>query len=110
MRVAKGRREVKSTKDPKKRYDREYKMDVARMVVDGGRTLGAVAADTGVYYTTIRSWVSAYRKDQSGSFPGSGSLSPADLKLKEVLEENRKLKIQVAFLKKTMAYFVEQPQ
>ena len=101
---------MKSTKDPKKRYDREYKMDAARMVVDGGRTLGAVAADTGVCYATIRSWVAAYRKGQSGSFPGSGSLSPADLKLKEVLEENRKLKIQVAFLKKTMAYFVEQPQ
>lgn len=97
-------------KDPKKRYDKEYKLDAARMVVDGGRTLSAVAADTGVCYATVRAWVAAYRLNQSGAFPGSGNLSPADQQLKHALDENRKLKIQVAFLKKTMAYFVEQPQ
>ncbi|MCX6125116.1 MAG: hypothetical protein NTV34_10285 [Proteobacteria bacterium] len=34
-------------------------------------------------------------------------LSPEGLKLKVALEEIRKLKVQVDFLKKTMAYFVE---
>lgn len=101
---------MKTVKNPKRRYDREYKMDAARMVVDGGRTLGAVAEDTGVCYATVRAWVAAYRKGQSGAFPGTGKLSPADLNLKQVMDENRKLKIQVEFLKKTMAYFVEQPQ
>lgn len=101
---------MKSTKILKKRYDREYKMDAARMVVDGGRTLGDVAADTGVCYATVRAWVAAYRAGQSGAFPGSGNLSPADMQLKQLMEENRKLKIQVTFLKKTMAYFVELPQ
>ena len=101
---------MKSTKVLKKRFDREYKMDAARMVVDGGRTLADVAADTGVCYATLRAWVAAYKDGQSGAFPGSGNLSPADMQLKQLTEENRKLKIQVTFLKKTMAYFVELPQ
>ena len=85
-------------------------MDAARMVVKGGRTIGDVAADTGVCYATVRAWVAAFRKDQAGAFPGSGHLSPSDLQLKELMEENRKLKMQVGFLKKTMAYFVELPK
>ena len=101
---------MKQTKGTKKRYDREYKRDAARMVVDGGRTVDAVAADIGVCSATVRSWVVTYKKSGSGAFPGSGNLSPNDLQWKQMLDENRKLKIQVAFLKKTMAYFVEQPQ
>jgi transposase len=105
-----GDQKMKTTKDPKKRFDREFKLDAARMVVAGGRTIGAVAADTGVCYATIRAWVAAYRKDQAGAFPGSGHMSVGDIQLKELMEENRKLKMQVGFLKKTMAYFVELPK
>lgn len=89
----------------KKHRDLEFRMDAARMVVEGGRTMRAVAEDTGVSYQTVVSWVSAYKKSKNAAV-----LSPADLKLKAALEENRKLKMQVEFLKKTMAYFVELPK
>jgi hypothetical protein len=38
------------------------------------------------------------------------ALSPEAVQLKAANEEIRKLKMQVEFLKKTMAYFVEQPK
>lgn len=101
---------MKAIAGSKKRFDREYKMDAARMVVDGGRTIVAVSADIGVCKATVRAWVATYKASGSGAFPGSGNLSPAELQLKQANEEIRKLKMQVGFLKKTMAYFVEQPQ
>ena len=101
---------MKTSKDPKKWYDREYKMDAARVVVDGGRTIGEIASNTAVCYATIRAWVASYRKSLADSFPGSDKLSPLESQIKLDNEEIRKLKMQVGFLKKTMAYFVELPQ
>lgn len=96
---------MKSTTILKKRYDREYKMDAARMVVDGGRAIKDVAADLGVAPVTIRTWVASYRQSQAIGAPGSGHISATELQLKLANDEIRKLKIQVDFLKKTMAFF-----
>lgn len=88
-----------------KKHDLEYRMDAAKMVVEGGRTTKEVAEDIGTHYQTISYWVKAYKKSKTAEV-----LSPMDLKLKAALEDNRKLKVQVEFLKKTMAYFVELPK
>ena len=101
---------MKAIKKPKKVFDKEFKMDGAKMVIDGGRTIRAVASDIGVCPGTIRAWVALYRADMPGVVAGSGNSPTTEHQLKELMEENRKLKIQVTFLKKTMAYFVEQPQ
>ncbi len=89
----------------KQRRDAEFKRGAARMVVEGGRRVGEVAKDIGVTAQTVASWVRFYNVEKSTPQP-----TPAELQLKAALEENRKLKVQVEFLKKTMAYFVEQPK
>ena len=101
---------MKTTIVSKKIYDREFKMDAARLVVDVGRTVAAVAADIGVSPTTVRAWISIYKKGLPGASVAKGQLSPVELQLKQANDEIRKLRMQVDFLKKTMAYFVEQPQ
>ena len=53
----------------------------------------------------MASWVKAYKAAKSAP-----KLSPAEIQLKAAQEENRKLRVQVEFLKKTMAYFVELPK
>ncbi len=92
----------------KKRRDREFRMDAARMVVEDGRTTSDVAEDLQVSYQTVASWVKAYKASKIEG--RAARLSPAEVQLKAVMEENRKLKVQVEFLKKTMAYFVELPK
>ena len=91
----------------RKRHDLEFRMDAARMIVEGGRKPGDVAKDIGVTAQSIGAWVKRYKssKDNPASI-----LSLEGLKLKAAMEENRKLKVQVEFLKKTMAYFVELPK
>lgn len=89
----------------KKRHDLEFKIDAAKMVVDGGRKVADVAKDVGVTAQSISAWVKRYMADKS-----KPALSPEAVQLKAANEEIRKLKMQVEFLKKTMAYFVEQPK
>ena len=89
----------------KKHRDREFRMDAARMIVEDGRRTSDVAADLGLSYQTVNSWVKAFKSEKS-----KPKLTPAELQLKAANEEIRKLKVQVDFLKKTMAYFVELPK
>jgi len=88
-----------------KHRDREFRMDAAKMIVEGGRSTGEVAKELGHTYPTVASWVKAYK-----ALKAAPILSVAELQLKAAMEENRKLKVQVEFLKKTMAYFVELPK
>jgi len=92
----------------KKRHDLEFRMDAAKMIVEGGRRASEVAMDVGVTAQSVGFWVSAYKKAKEGG--GDAALSIEGLKLKAANEEIRKLKVQVDFLKKTMAYFVELPK
>jgi transposase len=91
----------------KKRYDQEFRMDTAKMIVEGGRRASDVARDLGITAQSVSAWVKRYNASKEKLEP---VLSMEGLKLKAALEENRKLKIQVDFLKKTMAYFVELPK
>ena len=61
-----------------KRYDREFKLGAVKLVVEEGRRPADVAESLGASEPSIRQWVQAYKRDQGGSFPGSGKLSGQD--------------------------------
>jgi transposase len=96
-------------KNPGKRYDREQKLGAVQMV-QAGRSVKDVADLVGASVWTIRQWVKAFENDQADAFPGSGKLTPQDEELRRLREENRQLKMERDFLKKTMGYFVERPK
>lgn len=87
------------------RRDREFRMDAAKMIVEGSRSIGEVAKELGHSYPTVASWVKAYKAQKAAP-----KMSVSELKLKAANEEIHRLKVQVEFLKKTMAYFVELPK
>ncbi len=97
-------------KAKRKRHDRTFKMDAARLIVEGGRKVSEVARDLGVSYQTANTWVRSYRLDKEQAFPGSGKVTASEAEWKKLVEENRQLKMQTEFLKKTMFYFVEKPR
>ena len=89
----------------KKRHDREFRIDAAKLVVDGGRKASEVARDVGVTAQSVNAWVKAYLAEKAEPVSSAEALQ-----LKAVMEENRKLKMQVDFLKKTTAYFANLSQ
>lgn len=90
------------------KYTQEYKDEAVEMVVGSGRPIAEIARDLGINEGTLGNWVMAAKK--------SGKLKekPLDVneraRLKELEEENRRLKMERDFLKKAAAWFASQNQ
>ena len=71
----------------RRKFDKEFKLEATKMVVEGGKTLAEVGRLLGVNQGLIGKWVKAHREDGSECFPGNGKLKPGD----EELQKLRKL-------------------
>jgi transposase-like protein len=89
-----------------KRYTSEFKEQAARKVVDNSLPIAQVARELGVNDTTLGFWVKAYRKKLAGQ-PIPESV-PDDERVRELERRNRELEMEVAFLRKTAAYFAKE--
>lgn len=92
----------------RKKYTQAYKDEAVELVVSSGRPIAEIARDLGINEGTLGSWVNVAEK--------SGKLKekPLDIseraRLKELEEENRRLKMERDFLKKAAAWFASQNQ
>lgn len=92
----------------RKKYTQEYKDEAVELVVGSGRPIAEIARDLGINEGTLGNWVMAAKK--------SGKLKekPLDVseraRLRELEEENRRLKMERDFLKKAAAWFASQNQ
>lgn len=88
-------------------YDREFKEQVVKRILNEETTIGKMAEDLDLHYTTVRNWIRQYKKDGLGAFPGSGHLKPEDEALRKLRKEIEDLKEENAILKKAAAYFAK---
>lgn len=92
----------------RKKYTQAYKDEAVELVVSSGRPIAEIARDLGINEGTLGNWVHTAKK--------SGKLKekPLDIderaRLKELEEENRRLKMERDFLKKAAAWFASQNQ
>ena len=87
-------------------FTQEFKDEAVRMVLDGPCPVSHVAKEIGVHDTTLGNWVSAYKRRQGGNAPElASSKNERELQLER---ENRKLREEVAFLKKAAAFFASE--
>lgn len=89
----------------RKVYDKEFKRETVRLIIQGGKPTSEAAKDLGINPNVVYRWVRQYREDSENSFPGKGHQKPAE-------EELRKLKKQLAdvteerdILKKAISIF-----
>lgn len=89
----------------RKRYERSFKLQAARMVVEQGYSYAEAATRLEVNLWTLRDWVRKYQA--SGELPGKGASAPDRDDLKALREENRRLRVENDILKKATAYFAK---
>lgn len=77
----------------KKQYDKEYKTEVAKLVIESGRSAASVA-----------------NKHQEAAFPGKGKLKPHDQQVRELKKKIADLEEENAILKKAAAILVKSPK
>jgi transposase len=88
-----------------KRYDKEFKIEAVRLVVEKGRSALSVAADLGINVKTLYGWIRQYSQHQADAFPGSGKLRPEDEELRKLKRRIADLEEENAILKKAAAIF-----
>ncbi len=94
-----------SGRRPRRQFSDEYKASVVRLVLDEGKTVGAVARELDLTETAVRTWVGRARADRSKGKTGLTTGEREELtrlrRQVRVLEEEREI------LKKAAAFFAK---
>lgn len=91
----------------RKRYDRQFKVSAAKVVLSGEMTVKGLSEELGIKDSTLRRWAREYEEMGDGAFPGNGSpkinkdyeiVKLKKKKVEELERENEILKNFRAFL------------
>ena len=90
----------------RKRYDRQFKVAAARVVLGGEMRVVDLAKELGIKDSTLRRWAQEYEETGDAAFPGNGSpkvnrdheIVRLGKRVEELERENDLLKNFLAFL------------
>ena len=89
----------------RRQFTDEFKAGVVRLVLDEGKTVGAVARDMDLTETAVREWVKRARADRT---KGRTGLTTAEREeLARLRKEVRELRLERDLLKKVSALFAK---
>jgi len=92
----------------RRKYNREFKVEAVRMVLEGERTLTQVAQNLGINRNMLARWRDELRKDVQEAFRGQGKKTAQDEELSRLRRELNQTKQERDILKKALAYFAEE--
>lgn len=92
----------------KRQYEVEFKIDAAKLVEDQGYTVREAADRLGIPQANLTRWLRQYRNGKL--VPGHKQAQPtaAEVELRRLRQENKRLEMEVAILKKAAVYFAKQ--
>ena len=89
----------------RRRFTDEFKQQAVRLVLDEGKSVGAIARDLDLTETALREWVKRAQADRS---KGRTGLTTAEREeLARLRKENRILQEERDILKKAAAFFAK---
>jgi len=90
----------------RRRFSPQFRAEAVQMVIETGKPIAEVARDLGVHDGTLGNWVTAWRRDHPEP---DQALSPVErARVKELEDENRRLRMENEFLKKAAAFFARE--
>ena len=101
-------RMVKETRSrrQRRRFDDDFKAQAVRLVLDEGKTVGAVARELDLTETALRDWVNRARADRTNGKTGLTTTEREELA--RLRKENRILREEREILKKAAAFFANE--
>jgi len=88
-----------------RKYDKEFKQNAVRLVIEGGRKVPEVAKSLGIHENLLYRWKIKYLKDKENAFPGKGHMTPVEEENRRLKKENANIKLERDILKKALAVF-----
>ena len=96
-------------KRARRKFTKEYKAEVVRLVLDGGKAVGQVSRDLDLTESAVRNWVKQAKIDVGKG--GAGPLTTAErAELVALRREARQLRMEREILKKAAAFFAKESQ
>jgi len=89
-----------------KRYDKEFRLGAARLVVEQGYSQAEAARQLGVSAWSIGRWIGHFRA--SGELPSDGEPMPEADEMKALRKQVKRLQMENEILKKAAAYFAKE--
>jgi transposase len=89
-----------------KRYTAEFRLQAAKLIVEGGTTYHQASQQLGVSDWALRCWVQDFRA--SGHLPPKGQVVPLAEELKTARRELAQRRLEKEILKKAAAYFAQE--
>lgn len=90
----------------RRKYTPEYKAEAVELVINSGRPVAEIARDLGINEGTLGNWVNMAKK--RGEFKEKPLGIDERAELKELRDENRRLKMEREVLKKAAAWFAKE--
>ena len=98
--------ETSKSRRSRRQFSEEFRAQAVRLVVDEGKTVGAVARELDLTASALRQWVERARADRSGGKTGLTTAEREELarlrKQLRIVQEEREI------LKKAAAFFAKQ--
>ena len=98
------------TTRPRRKYDREFKIEAVKLVTDRGTPIAEAARNLGIHENLLRTWKKKYEEDTADSFPGKGHLKPQDEQLRRLRRKLADVEEERDILKKALAIFSKEPK
>lgn len=90
----------------RRKFTDQYKAEAVELVINSGRPTAEIARDLGINEGTLGNWVQMAKK--RGEFKDKPLEVDERAELKELREENRRLKMEREILKKAAAWFAKE--
>ena len=85
-------------------YTKEFRQEAVKLAQDL-RSVAGAAKKLGIPAASLYAWRSKIQKDGADAFPGKGKVAPDEEKQRSLEAENKRLKLENEFLKKSATYF-----
>ena len=91
--------------EQRNKYDREFKIEAVRLLLESGKKSKEIAEDLGISRDNLLRWRREFERDSEHSFPGKGKMKPQDEELFNLMKELATVKQERDILKKALAIF-----
>ena len=91
----------------RKNYPKEFKLDAISLVLDQGYSRSEAARSLDINANMLCRWIKEYQSEDGQAFRGNGKLSPEQAEIRQLREENPRLKMEKEILKKATVFFAK---
>ena len=84
----------------RKKYSKEFKLDAISLVLEQGYSRIDAARSLNINANMLGRWIKEHQNDDGQAFRGNGKLMAEQLEIRQLREENNRLKLEQDILKK----------